>query len=209
MRIVRKEQVNSASESDSARYLVAGLGNPGRTYARNRHNVGFMVIERLAEEREIELNRVRQQAIIGNGRAGEDTLLLAKPQTFMNRSGQSISSLMRYFKIPLANVLVVYDEIDLPIGTLRLREKGGSGGHNGMKSIIGHLGTDFPRMRLGVGRPPGVMDPARYVLKDFGEAELPLVAEMIDAAVSAIDTFLLEGIDRAMTKHNGQLGDPL
>lgn len=202
-----QEQVDSASESNGGRYLIAGLGNPGRTHARNRHNVGFMVIDRLAERRDIELNRVRQQAIIGNGRAGESSLLLVKPQTFMNRSGQAVSSLMRYFKIPLANLLVVYDEIDLPIGTLRLREKGGSGGHNGMKSVIGQLGTDFPRMRLGVGRPPGAMDPAKYVLKDFGKGELALVAEMIDAAVSAIETFLLEGIDLAMTRHNGQLGD--
>jgi PTH1 family peptidyl-tRNA hydrolase len=199
--------VNSDSETSGAGYLIAGLGNPGRTYARNRHNVGFMVVDRLAGVREIELNRVRQQAIIGSGRVGENKLLLAKPQTFMNRSGEAVSSLMRYFKISLANLLVIYDEIDLPIGTLRLREKGGSGGHNGMKSVINHLGTDFPRMRLGVGRPPGAMEPAKYVLKDFGEDELPIVAEMIEGAVSAIDTFLLEGIDLAMTRHNGQLDD--
>ncbi len=204
-----QEQVKAVSEGNGGSYLIAGLGNPGRGHAQNRHNVGFMVVDRLAEGHKIELNRVRQQSIIGNGRLGGNSLLLAKPQTFMNRSGQAISSLVHYFKIPLANVLVVYDEIDLPIGTLRLREKGGSGGHNGMKSVIGHLGTEFPRMRLGVGRPPGTMDPAKYVLRDFGEAELPLVAEMIEAAVSAIHTFLLEGIDLAMTRHNGQLGDAL
>jgi PTH1 family peptidyl-tRNA hydrolase len=147
-----------------------------------------MVVDQLAERHEIELNRVRQKSIIGSGHAGEISLLL--------------SSLIRYFKIPLAKVLVVYDEIDLPTGTLRLREKGGSGGHNGMKSVIGHLGNEFSRMRLGVGRPPGAMDPAKYVLNDFGEAELPLIAEMIDAAVSAIETFLFEGIDLAMTRHN-------
>jgi PTH1 family peptidyl-tRNA hydrolase len=201
------ERAESVSEGDGGRYLVVGLGNPGRSHERNRHNIGFMVVDRLAEVLEIELNRARQGSIIGNGRLAGSSFLIAKPQTFMNRSGQAISSLVRYFKIPLANSLVVYDEIDLPLGTLRLREKGGSGGHNGMKSIISQLGTGFPRMRLGVGRPPGAMDPAKYVLKDFGESELPLVAEMIDAAVSAVHTFLLEGIDLAMTRHNGHLGD--
>lgn len=196
------KQVNASSESNGARHLVVGLGNPGPAHAGNRHNVGFMVVDQLAERHEIELNRVRQKSIIGSGHAGEISLLLAKPQTFMNRSGDAVSSLIRYFKIPLAKVLVVYDEIDLPTGTLRLREKGGSGGHNGMKSVIGHLGNEFSRMRLGVGRPPGAMDPAKYVLNDFGEAELPLIAEMIDAAVSVIETFLFEGIDLAMTRHN-------
>lgn len=207
IRFEMHELVEPASESSGGRFLVAGLGNPGRTHARNRHNVGFMVVDRMAENCEIELNRVRQESITGSGRVGDSSLLLAKPQTFMNRSGQAVASLVRYFKIPLENVLVIYDEIDLPIGTLRLREKGGSGGHNGMKSIINHLGTEFPRMRLGVGRPPGAMDPAKYVLKDFGESELALVAEMIEAAVSAAHTFVLEGIDLAMTRHNGQLGD--
>ena len=199
--------MNPASDSGGERYLVAGLGNPGRTHAQNRHNVGFMVVERLAEEREIALDRVRQGSIFGSGRVGDIMLLLVKPQTYMNRSGGSIASLQRYFKIRPANLMVIYDEIDLPLGTIRLREKGGSGGHNGMKSIIEHLGTDFPRMRLGVGRPPGAMDPAKYVLKDFGESELPLVAEMINGAVSAVETFLLEGIDLAMTRHNRQLGE--
>lgn len=202
-----QESVEPVVHGEGGRYLVAGLGNPGRNHERNRHNIGFMVVDRLAEGLEIELNRIRQGSIIGDGHVSESSLFLAKPQTFMNRSGQAISSLVRYFKIPLANMLVVYDEIDLPMGTLRLREKGGSGGHNGMKSIISQLGTGFPRMRLGVGRPPGAMDPAKYVLKDFGESELPLVAEMIEAAVTAIHTFLLEGIDLAMTRHNGHLGD--
>lgn len=202
-----QESVEPVVHGEGGRYLVAGLGNPGRNHERNRHNIGFMVVDRLAEGLEIELNRIRQGSIIGDGHVGESSLFLAKPQTFMNRSGQAISSLVRYFKIPLANMLVVYDEIDLPMGTLRLREKGGSGGHNGMKSIISQLGTGFPRMRLGVGRPPGAMDPAKYVLKDFGESELPLVAEMIEAAVTAIHTFLLEGIDLAMTRHNGHQGD--
>ena len=198
--------MNSASESSGVKFLIAGLGNPGRKHERNRHNVGFMVVERLAEEHEIALNRVRQQAIFGSGHAGDAALLLAKPQSYMNRSGGSIAALVHYFKIPIANLLVVYDEIDLPLGALRLREKGGSGGHNGMKSIIERLGTEFPRMRLGVGRPPGAMDPSKYVLKDFGESELPVVDEMIAAAASAVGTFLREGIDLAMTRHNRQLG---
>lgn len=199
--------MNSASGNSGERCLVAGLGNPGRKHARNRHNVGFMVVERLAEQRGIALDRVRQQALFGSGRAGDMTLLLAKPQSYMNRSGWPIASLLRYFKIRQENLLVIFDEIDLPLGTIRIREKGGSGGHNGMKSVIEHLGTEFPRMRLGVGRPPGAMDPAKYVLRDFDESELPLVAEMIDGAVAAVETFLQEGIDLAMTRHNRQLGE--
>jgi PTH1 family peptidyl-tRNA hydrolase len=188
------------------RFLIAGLGNPGRQYAGNRHNFGFMAVDRFAQARGVPLQRVQNQAIVGQTRLGESTVILAKPQTFMNLSGNSIAALMRFYKLPTSNLLVVYDELDLPLGTLRLREKGGAGGHNGMRSLIQHLGDTFPRLRLGIGRPPGQMPAAAYVLQDFGRDEAPLVDEILDTAVQAMDVFAAEGIQRAMTRFNGPVG---
>ena len=187
------------------RFLIVGLGNPGRKYKGNRHNIGYMIISRIAEQWGIRLGRIKHKALVGSGQLVEMRVILAKPQTFMNLSGNSVGPLANYYKIPLSNLLVIYDEIDLALGTLRLREKGGSGGHNGMKSIINILGNNFPRLRLGVGRPPGRMDPAAYVLHDFRENELPIVDEMIDQAISTIETYLTDGIELAMTRHNGLL----
>ncbi len=184
------------------RFLIAGLGNPGREYQNNRHNIGFMAVDRLAVAYGISLGKVQNRALVGNGRIGAASVILAKPQTYMNGSGDAIGPLATYYRIPSERVLVVYDEIDLPPGTLRLREQGGSGGHNGMKSIIQQLGNGFPRLRLGVGRPPGRMEPAAYVLQDFRGAELEVVDELLNEAVAAIETFLREGVDLAMTRHN-------
>jgi PTH1 family peptidyl-tRNA hydrolase len=197
---------NEQQESSNQKYLIAGLGNPGRAYKGNRHNVGFMVVDRLAEKYGIRLGRVQQKAITGEGRIKDRPVILVKPQTYMNLSGDSISPLVNYYKVLLENVLVVYDEIDLPFGTLRLRSKGGSGGHNGMKSIVQHLGQDFPRLRLGIGRPSGRMPPAAHVLRDFDKDEQPVLLELLDSAVDAIETYLVEGIDLAMTRHNGAIG---
>jgi PTH1 family peptidyl-tRNA hydrolase len=187
------------------KYMVAGLGNPGRRYRRNRHNIGFMVIDRLAETAGIQLRRVQSNAIIGDGFLTQQSLILAKPQTYMNKSGTAIASLTRYYRIPLGNLLVIYDEIDLPFGMLRFREQGGSGGHNGMKSIIDQIGQEFPRLRLGVDRPPGYMEPADYVLQNFSDGEASIVDEMINQAVAAIQVFLNDGIEIAMTRFNGQI----
>ena len=161
-----------------------------------------MAVDRLAETAWISMGRVQHRALFGKGVIAGYPVILAKPQTFMNRSGDSINLLARYYRIPPARVLVVYDELDLPLGSLRLRQKGGSGGHNGMKSVIQHLGTDFPRLRLGIGRPPGRMEPAAYVLRDFHKEELPLVNELLDDAVAAIESFVQVGVDLAMTQHN-------
>ena len=120
----------------------------------------------------------------------------------MNLSGDAVGPIANYYNIPPANVLVIYDELDLPLGTIRLRKKGGAGGHNGMKSIINHLGNEFPRLRLGIGRPPGRMPPAAYVLQDFGKEDEPIVVELIDTAVRAVTTFLTDGINLAMSRHN-------
>lgn len=187
------------------RFLLVGLGNPGRKYEKNRHNVGFMAVDKLAELHGITLGKVQNKALTGNGRIANRPVILAKPQTYMNDSGSAVGPLAGYYKVPPANVLVIYDELDLPLGTLRLREKGGAGGHNGMKSIINHLGQDFPRLRLGIGRPPGQMPPAAYVLQDFGQSDWPLVAEILDGAAKAAYTFVSEGIQLAMSRHNGSL----
>jgi PTH1 family peptidyl-tRNA hydrolase len=197
---------NEQLDSTNQKYLIAGLGNPGREFKGNRHNIGFMVVDRLAEKYGIRLGRVQQKAITGEGRIKERPVILVKPQTFMNRSGDSVGPLANYYKVALEHVLVVYDEIDLPFGTLRLRSKGGSGGHNGMRSIIQHLGQDFPRLRLGVGRPSGRMPPAAHVLRDFDKDEQPILIELLDLVVEAVETFLIEGVDLAMTRHNGVIG---
>lgn len=189
-----------------AKAMIVGLGNPGREHRGNRHNVGFMAIDRLAERHAIALGRVQNKAIVGTGRIGTRPVVLAKPQTYMNRSGDAIGPLARFHKVEPALVLVIYDELDLPFGTLRLRSKGGAGGHNGMRSLIQHLGNDFPRLRLGIGRPPGRMPPAAYVLQDFARDELPVLDELLAQAVQAVETFLAEGIDLAMTRHNGLVG---
>jgi PTH1 family peptidyl-tRNA hydrolase len=164
-----------------------------------------MVVDKLAEVHGISLSRAQNKAVMGNGRIVNQSVILAKPQTMMNLSGDAVGPIARYYDIPPANILVIYDELDLPFGTIRLREKGGAGGHNGMKSIINHLGNDFPRMRLGIGRPPGRMPPAAYVLQDFGRDDEPVVAEILDTAVQAVSTFLTDGINLAMSKHNKNL----
>lgn len=189
------------------RVLVVGLGNPGREHRGNRHNVGFMTIDRLATGGGIDMARVQNKAVVGDGRLCGRSVLLVKPQTYMNRSGDAVGPLARYYRVAPENIIVVYDDIDLSLGTIRLREQGGSGGHNGMKSIIQHLGQDFPRLRLGVGRPAGRMPPAAYVLQDFGAEEETVVDAMIDQAVQALETFLKEGVELAMSRHNGPVLD--
>lgn len=184
------------------KFLLVGLGNPGRNYRANRHNIGFMLIDQLAAANGIEMGKVQLNALVGSGRIGGHSVILAKPQTYMNLSGDSVGPLAAYFRIPAANVLVIFDELDLPFGTLRLREKGGAGGHNGMKSIIQHLGNEFPRLRLGIDRPPGQMPAAAYVLQDFGKDQLPLLSELLDEAARCVRTFLEMGVDDAMSRHN-------
>ena len=191
--------------NDAERFLIAGLGNPGRKYRGNRHNIGFMAVDALAAAYKIESSKVQNKAIVGNGRIQNQNVIIAKPQTYMNNSGDAVGPLARYYKVPPENVLVVYDELDLPFGTIRLREKGGAGGHNGMRSVINHLGEDFPRLRLGIGRPPGQMPVPAYVLQDFGKDDLPLLDDVLAEAVRAIETYLRDGIQLAMSRHNGNL----
>ena len=198
----RNQDQPTEDRGNRAPILIVGLGNPGRKYKSNRHNIGFMAIDRLAEVEGVSVGRVQNQALLGKGDIKGHPVILAKPQTYMNRSGDSVSQLVRFYKLSTTNVLVIYDELDLNLGSIRLRQQGGSGGHNGMKSIIQHLGNDFPRLRLGIGRPPGQMDPASYVLRDFRKEELPFVDELLDNAVGAIVSFVEFGVDLAMTQHN-------
>ncbi|MCB2210420.1 aminoacyl-tRNA hydrolase [bacterium] len=189
---------------DNTPFLIAGLGNPGPDYRQNRHNAGFMVADALADAANIPLRRVEFRAIVGKGDFAGERIVLAKPQTYMNDSGQAVGALTSFYKIPLDRILIVHDDLDLPFGTLRLRPSGGTGGQRGMESIVTRLGTrDFARLRMGIGRPPGRMDPRDYVLHDFDppeQADLPLV---LTTAVDAIRRFITDGIEKAMNDFNG------
>jgi PTH1 family peptidyl-tRNA hydrolase len=187
------------------KYLIVGLGNPGREYRLNRHNVGFMLLDRLAARHGLPAFTRRQgKALISTGTLGEAGLVLAKPQTYMNLSGEAVAPLLRFYNLPLERLLVCFDDIDLPVGTLRLRPEGGSAGQGGMKSIIQHLGTEnFPRLRLGVGRPPGSKAAAGYVLKDLRGEDLEIMESALDKAADAVECFLKEGLVTAMNRFNG------
>ncbi len=165
--------------------LVVGLGNPGPRYAGNRHNIGFRAVEALAEEPTLSFSRTEHRALTAHGAVAGQRVILAKPQTWMNESGQAVAPLANYYKIPFEDLLVVYDDLDLPLGTLRFRQEGSSGGHRGVESIIQKLGTrEFPRLRLGIGRPPGQMDAAAYVLQDFSDDDEPVLWEVLRLAKS-------------------------
>jgi PTH1 family peptidyl-tRNA hydrolase len=189
-------------------YLLIGLGNPGREYASTRHNFGFMLIDRLAVRLNARGMKVQSKAIVMNGAYEERKLILAKPQTFMNLSGQSVQGLIHFYKIPLTNVMILSDDLDLPFGTIRIRASGGPGGQRGLSSVLEKLGTkDVPRLRLGIGRPPGRMDPANYVLQNFSRANLQAISEILDRAADATFTFVTDGLDKAMTRFNGGMKD--
>lgn len=187
-------------------YLLIGLGNPGREYKDNRHNIGFMLIDRLAVRLNARGMKLQSKAIVTSGLYEERKLILAKPQTYMNLSGQSVQGLLNFYKIPAENLMVAHDDLDLPLGTIRIRPSGGAGGQRGMASTIERLGTqDFPRLRLGIGRPPGRMDAAAYVLQDFSRADLLIVSETLDRAADAVLTFVTQGLNVAMNKYNGAI----
>jgi PTH1 family peptidyl-tRNA hydrolase len=189
-------------------FLVAGLGNPGREYQSSRHNIGFMLVSHLAEELGIKFTRVQSKALVTKTDFHGSRLILAKPQTYMNLSGQAVSSLVKFYKIPLENLLVVYDDVDLPYGRIRIRPSGGSAGQKGMKSIIAQLGTqDFPRMRLGIGRPPGSKSAASYVLRDFSGEDADFLPAVLDRGVEAVLTYIREDLATAMNRYNNKIDD--
>jgi PTH1 family peptidyl-tRNA hydrolase len=192
------------TEEKQPGYLVVGLGNPGRQYAKNRHNVGFMLVDRLAGRLGVTFSRLESKALVCKAEYQGRRVALAKPQTFMNLSGQAVGSLVKFYKIPLENLLVAYDDVDLPLGAIRIRPGGGSAGQKGMASIIERMGTDeFPRLRLGIDRPPGRMDAAAYVLRDFSKFDLESLELTLDRAVDAALKFIVEGLDAAMNTYNG------
>jgi PTH1 family peptidyl-tRNA hydrolase len=187
-------------------YLLIGLGNPGREYRDNRHNVGFMLIDRLIVRLNARGMKVQSKAIVTTATYEDRKLILAKPQTYMNLSGQSAQGLLNFYKIPVENMLIAHDDLDIPFGTIRIRPGGGPGGQKGMASTIERLGTkEFPRLRIGIGRPPGRMDPAAYVLQDFSRDEMKTLSEIVDRAAEAALTFVVEGLNKAMNKYNGSV----
>ena len=197
-----KAQNNDPNQEDS-RYLIVGFGNPGRQYKCNRHNVGFMLVDNLAKRLGTTFSRMESKALVTKTTYLDKRLILAKPQTYMNLSGQSVASLVKFYKIPLENLLIAYDDVDLPLGAIRLRPMGGSAGQKGMRSTIERLGTEeFPRIRLGIDRPPGAMQAADYVLQDFSKDEIEIVNHVIDRATDATLLFITEGLDVAMNKYN-------
>ena len=190
------------------RFLIAGLGNPGRKHKKNRHNFGFVAIDVFAARYGLTLARVQHNALIADGRVENQRVMLAKPQSYMNNSGGPLSGLVSFYKLPFENLMVVYDDLDLPLGTIRIKASGSGSGQNGMRDVIRHLGSNHvPRLRLGIGRPPGRMDPIAYVLKEFGKSELMLVEETLERAADALETWLSEGITLAMSRYNGPAPD--
>ena len=188
----------------SEKHLIVGLGNPGAKYDRTRHNVGFAVIDELARRYSLGAGRSERRALTWDGSIGARRVKLAKPLTYMNRSGESVRQLADYYDIANDNLLVVHDDLDTPIGALRLRWNGGHGGQNGLRSIVQHLGsTDFARLRFGIGRPPGRMDPVHYVLQAWRGDEAIRAEELAARAADAIEVWLSDGLERAMTLYNG------
>ncbi|MBC8099165.1 MAG: aminoacyl-tRNA hydrolase [Armatimonadetes bacterium] len=188
----------------SERYLVVGLGNPGKDYANTRHNVGWWAVDVLARRHNISISKGERKALTGDGVIAGKRVLLAKPQTYMNVSGEAVRGLVDFYKVEPGAMMVMQDDLDLPIGALRIRAEGSHGGQNGMRSIIQHLNTNaVPRIKLGIGRPPGRMDAATYVLQGFkGDDEITMRI-VVERAADAIEAWLNDGIERAMTRYNG------
>jgi PTH1 family peptidyl-tRNA hydrolase len=185
-------------------FLIIGLGNPGREYRDTRHNFGFMMIDRIAVRLNAQGMKVRSKAIVMDARHEDKKLILAKPQTFMNLSGQSVQGLAHFYKVPPANLMILSDDLDIPFGTIRIRASGGPGGQRGLGSILEKLGTkDVPRLRIGIGRPPGRMDPAAYVLQNFSRNEIKEVSGILDRGSDAVFAFVDHGLNKAMNDFNG------
>lgn len=183
--------------------LIVGLGNPGRRYRGTRHNVGWEALERLARRHDIEINEDSGWAEIGRGTIGPHRVVLARPVTYVNASGMAVQDLSRRHRVKVEDIFLVVDDLDLPLGWVRLRPKGSAGGHNGLRSVIDALGSDrFPRLRVGIGRPPAGVDAADHVLTRFTGEERPLLEAALDRAASALEVAITEGVEAAMNKFN-------
>lgn len=185
-------------------YIIAGLGNPSKEYKNTRHNIGFDVIDCIADKNGIDVTTIKHKALIGKGMIGSEKVILVKPQTYMNLSGESLIDVCQYYKIDIEEeLIVIYDDIALDVGAIRVRKEGSAGGHNGMKSIIQHLGTDkFMRIRMGVGEKPKGYDLADYVLGHFTQAERELMDAGAVDALNAVELIMSEGISKAMNRYN-------
>ncbi|NVJ27709.1 MULTISPECIES: aminoacyl-tRNA hydrolase [Myxococcus] len=186
--------------------LICGLGNPGREYERHRHNIGFMVVEALLARARAELNQEKFAAKVGQGTLAGEKILFVEPQTFMNLSGRSVAEAARFYKVPPEDVLVIHDELDLPLGRLQLKAGGGSGGHNGLKSIVSSLGSEaFIRLRFGIDKPEGPNARERvagYVLSNFDDGERRQLDELMDRAMDMTECWVREGLSVAMNRFN-------
>lgn len=186
-------------------YLIAGLGNPGSEYQETRHNVGFKAARMLAEKEEFPMEREKFSALITKGSIKDEDVIIVRPLTYMNNSGLAIRQVMDFYKIPVENVIIMYDDIDLPLGNLRIRENGSAGTHNGMRSIVSHLNsTNFPRIRIGVGGKPEGWDLADYVLSRFSGDEKEIIEETEMKAAKAAASIVKDGLSKAMNKFNSK-----
>ncbi|WP_352399500.1 aminoacyl-tRNA hydrolase [Anaerotignum sp.] len=184
-------------------FVIAGLGNPGPKYEGTKHNIGFDVVDRLGKKYNIQMNKFKHKALVGDGSINGQRVLLVKPQTFMNLSGESIREIVNFYKIPQDHFVVIYDDTSLPVSGVRIREKGSHGGHNGIRNIIEQIGTDeFWRIKVGIGEKPNGWDLADYVLAKFDKDDLPMMEQGADKAVNAVELILSRGIMEAMNRIN-------
>jgi len=184
-------------------HIIIGLGNPTREYQGTRHNIGFDVITRIAEDYHISLDFKKHKAICGKGYIEGEKVILAQPQTYMNLSGESVRELMDFYKVTPEEIIIIYDDISLDVGQLRLRNKGSAGGHNGIKSILNHIGTqEFPRIKVGVGDKPKGWDLADYVLSSFSKEDQPIIHDTIKKSSEAVESILKDGMEAAMNIYN-------
>lgn len=197
-RLMTNHQINT--------FLIIGLGNPGREYEYTRHNIGYMVIDQLARKWGIEIKKQKFKSMVGEHRENGSNIKLIKPMTYMNNSGDAVRLFFNFYKPMISQMLVVFDDLDLSFGSLRFRQSGGSSGQKGMESIISKLGRDdFPRLRVGIGRPPGRMDVTDFILKPFKPSERELLEMILIASSEAIESFIKDGIEKSMTAYNHSL----
>lgn len=184
-------------------FVIVGLGNPGRKYQNTRHNLGFITLDRLAEKHNIKVSKIAFKALVGDGSINNQKVLLVKPQTYMNLSGESVREVLSYYKVEAENLIVIYDDIDIETGKLRIRKKGSAGSHNGMKSIIFQIKSEeFPRVRVGIGGQHKI-SLRDFVIGGFSKEEKPLLEDAVDRGVEAVESIVSKGIDHAMNRYNG------
>jgi peptidyl-tRNA hydrolase, PTH1 family len=189
--------------TESTPWVLVGLGNPGAQYDTTRHNLGFLVVDRLAQRHQVAVTRSKHQALWGQGKVAGHAVVLVKPQTFMNLSGDAVQPLARFFQTPPAKTLVICDDFSIALGSLRFRAKGSDGGHNGLKSLISRLATqEFPRLRMGIGPLPPHYDVADFVLSHFARSERAEVEAMVERAADAVECLLVQGLERASNQFN-------